>query len=440
MTKTLSVLLTALLAVGAAPSTVLAQEGSQVSELDRIAAVVDEDVILRSELERALQNIRAQYAGRENQLPPTQVLERQVLERLILVKLQVSRAQSSGMRVGDEELNGALAAIAQQNGTDLKGLSQRLAADGLNLADFRQSIREEMTVQRLRQSFAQSRIVVSEGEVDAALAQADNNAVQYQLANLLVALPEGATADQLATAQQKIDGIAALISKGEMDFAAAAVRYSDGDNALEGGDLGWRSLDEIPNAFTQLLKQHKTGDLIGPIRGPSGFQLLKLVDTRTTDSVTAQRITEVHARHILIRVTPEQSSDAALAKARTLHARLVGGAGFEDIAKESSDDRNTRNQGGDLGWFQADAFGPDFGNQISALSDGGMSSPFRTDAGWHIVQRVGSRLSDVSDDNRRAQIRETIGRRKLEEEFNRFVQELRGEAYVNIRNEDGTPG
>ena len=224
MTKTLSVLLVALLAAGATPTTVLAQVSSQVQPLDRIAAVVDEDVILRSELDRAPANIRGQYAGREDQLPPTQILERQVLERLVLVKLQVARANSSGMRIGDDELNQALNAIAQQNGTTLQGLVQRLQADGISLADFRQSIREEMTVQRLRQSFAQSRIVVSEGEVDAALSQASFNAVQYQLANILVAIPEGATSEQIATAQKKIDGIAELIRKGEMAFPAAAVR------------------------------------------------------------------------------------------------------------------------------------------------------------------------------------------------------------------------
>ena len=438
MTKTLSVLLAAVLAASATPTTVLAQDIGQVQALDRIAAIVDEDVILRSELDRALANIRSQYVGRENQLPPTQVLERQVLERLVLVKLQVARAQSSGMRVGDDELNQAMGAIAQQNGTSLDGLINRLAADGISLQDFRQSIREEMTVQRLRQSFAQSRIVVSEGEVDAALAQASVDQVQYQLANLLVALPEGATAEQIATAQKKIDGIVELLGKGEMDFAAAAVRYSDAENALEGGDLGWRSMDEIPNAFTQLLKERKTGDLIGPVRGPSGFQLLKLVDQRTSgDSVTSQRVTELHARHILVRVTPEQDTNAALAKIRTLKARINGGADFQDVAKEASEDANSRGQGGDLGWFPADAFGPDFGNNVQTVADGGVTEPFRTEAGWHIVQRVDTRQTDVTDQNRRAQVRETIGRRKLEEEYNRFVQELRGEAYVNFRTGSG---
>ena len=438
MTKTLPVLLAASLALSTLSAPALAQESAALQPLDRIAAVVDEDVILQSELDSQIRQIRAQYADRADQLPPQAVLERQVLERLVLTKLQLARASSSGMRVGDDELNHTLNVIAQNNGTTVEGLAQRLAADGLGMAEFRANLREELTIQRLRQSFAQSRIVVSEGEVDAALAQASANATQYNLANILVAVPEGATAEQIATAQTKIDGVKELIDKGEMDFNAAAVRYSDSPNALEGGDLGWRTMDEIPNGFTQLLADMQKGQMIGPIRGPSGFQLLKLMDLRDAGQAGTRTVTEFQARHILIRVNANQSDAEAQAKVRTLHARLAGGADFQELAKEASEDNNTRNQGGDLGWFVADAFGPAFGEQVTAVSsDGGYSAPFRTDAGWHIVQRVGVRQTDVSDENRRAQARETIGRRKLEEEYNRFLQELRGDAFVSFRNGDG---
>ncbi|WP_442683510.1 peptidylprolyl isomerase [Stenotrophomonas sp. JC08] len=433
MTRTLPALLATVLAFSGVSAPVLAQ---QAQPLDRIAAIVDEDVILQSELQRAVSNIKNQYAGREAQLPPDAVLERQVLERLVLVKLQVARAEGSGVRVGDEELNHAINSIAQQNGTNLDGLRQRLAQDGIGFADFRNSVREEITTQRLRQSFAQSRISVSEGEVDAALAQQSANDVQYHLAHILVALPDGASAEQINTGQSKIDGIKALLDKGELDFAAAAVRYSDSPNALEGGDLGWRSVDEIPNAFTSQLQTLKAGDVLGPIRGPSGFQLLKLVEVRNSSQGAAQTVTELHARHILVRVTDQLDEAAAKARIETLRARIAGGADFQDVAKESSDDANSRGQGGDLGWFPADAFGPDFGRQVESVSDGGVTAPFRTDAGWHIVQRVATRQTDVGDDNRRAQIRETIGRRKLEDEYNRFLQELRGDAYVSFRSGD----
>lgn len=437
MTKRFPVLLASLLAVSSvsAPLQVLAQEAQP---LDRIAAVVDEDVILQSELQRAIANIKAQYAGRENQLPPEDVLSRQVLERLVLVKLQVARAQGSGIRVSDQELNQAMNAIAQQNGSDLDALRQRLAHDGIDFNDFRASVRDEITVQRLRQSFAQSRISVSEGEVDAALKQQATVGNQYHLAHILIALPDGSNADQIATGQKKAEGVKALLDKGELDFNAAAVRYSDSPNALEGGDLGWRSLDEIPQAFAQLMEKMKPGEVVGPIRGPSGFQLLKLVEVRDASAASggAHTVTEYHGRHILVRADDHQSDAAAKAKIDTLRARIAGGADFETVAKESSEDNNSKGQGGDLGWFPVDAFGPAFGQQVAGIQDGGVSQPFRTDAGWHIVQRVATRQTDVTNDNQRAQIRETIGRRKLEDEYNRFLQELRGEAYVSFRSGD----
>lgn len=428
--KSLRFLVAGLLAA-AAISPALAQS---LQPLDRIAAVVNEDVILQSELDRAVQNVLGQYASRPEQLPPRDVLERQVLERLVLVKLQVARASESGIRVSDQELNNAVGSVAQQNGTTVDGLRQRLEADGMSFGDFRNSLRDEIIVQRLRQSYAQSRVQVSESEVDAALAAQVSGGSQYHLAHILVGLPEGATAEQIATGERKIEGIKALIDKGELDFSAAAVRYSDSQNALEGGDLGWRSLDEIPVAFTQMLKDMQPGQVVGPLRGPSGFQLLKLVEMRDASQAAARTVTEFNARHILIRVTDVQDSAAAKAKIDTLRARIAGGADFAEVAKEASEDPNSRNEGGDLGWFPADAYGPDFGQQISGVGDGQVTAPFRTDAGWHIVQRVGTRQTDVTSANQRAQIRETIGRRKAEDEYNRFLQELRGEAYVNFRS------
>jgi peptidyl-prolyl cis-trans isomerase SurA len=404
--------------------------------LDRIAAIVNEDVVLQSELDRAVQNVTNQYANQPGQLPPRAVLERQVLERLVLVKLQVARAAETGIRVNDQELNAAVASVAQQNGATVEQLRQRLQSDGMSFDDFRASLRDEIVVQRLRQSFAQSRVQVSEGEVDAALSAQSGNSVQYHLAHILVALPDGATAEQISTGQQKIDGVKGLVDRGEIDFAAAAVRYSDAPTALEGGDLGWRSVDEIPTAFVEMLKGMQPGQVMGPLRGPSGFQLLKLVETRDAAQGQQRTVTEYNARHILVRVTEVQDAAAAKAKIDTLRARITGGADFVAVARESSEDANSRDEGGDLGWFPADAYGPAFGQQVSGIGDGEVTQPFRTDAGWHIVQRVDTRQTDVGDASQRAQIRETIGRRKLEDEYNRFLQELRGEAYVNVRSGD----
>jgi len=422
-----ALLLAALLAIPFAH----AQQPPAVQPLDGIAAIVDEDVILGSELERAVANILAQYANRQGQLPPRPILERQVLERLVLMKLQTARAQGSGVRVSDQDVDAALSAIAQQNSMSQEQLRQQLAQDGLSLDDFRASLHDELMIQRLRQRFAQSRIVVTDAEVDAALANQNNN-VQYHLAHILVALPEGATPEQIATGQQKIDGIKALIDTGEMEFSAAAVRYSDSPNALEGGDLGWRSLDEIPPAFATPIVDLAAGQMIGPIRGPSGFQLLRLVGKRDGSAGAGRNLTQYQARHILIRSTEDNDAEAR-ARIETLRARIIGGVDFGEVASEYSEDNVSKPSGGELGWFAADDFGPEFGRQIIALGDGDISTPFKTQAGWHIVQRQASRDVELTDDNRRAEVREMIGQRKLEDEWERYLRELRSEAYVSIR-------
>jgi len=438
MSPSIPARLTAILLTVAAAATFLPSPASaqQSQPIERIAAIVDEDVILQSELDLAMRNIMSQYAGHEDQLPPRAILERQVLERLVLTRLQVDRAHSQGIRPSDQEINQGVASIAQQNGLDLDGLHRRLAQDGLSFEEFRRSLADEITVQRLRQAFGQSRVSVSEAEVEAALSQ-QSSAVQYHLAHILVALPEGATAEQIATGQTKIEGIKSVVDRGELTFSAAAVRYSDSPNALEGGDLGWRSLDEIPSAFAQTITSMAPGQILGPIRGPSGFQLLQLVEVRDMAAGgPVQTVAEYHVRHILTRVNDRQDDATARARIDTLRARIAGGADFQDVAREASEDNNSRGQGGDLGWFPADAFGPDFGKQVTALADGAISQPFRTDAGWHVIQRVAERQTDLTNENRRAQVRDTIGRRKLEEEFNRYLMELRGEAYVVFRTGD----
>ena len=416
------------------------QATAALQPLDRIAAVVDDGVILQSELDRAVQNIHAQYASRPGQLPPEDVLRKQVLERLVLVRLQVARAAESGIHVGDQEVDAALVNIARQNNMTPDQLRAQLAQHGESWPEFRESIRDEITIQRLRQRFAQTRISVSDAEVDAAL-EASAGSQQYHLANILVALPEGATPEQIATGQKKIDGIKALIDEGEIDFQAAAVRYSDSPNALEGGDLGWRSLDEIPAAFANVIRSMQPGQVIGPTRGASGFQLLKLLETREGGAAEPRMVTQFDARHILIR-TGEGGlgEDEARAKIDTLAARIAGGADFQALARENSQDPVSAPAGGDLGWFTQDAYGPEFGAQVAALQDGQVSAPFKTQAGWHIVQRVGSRQADVGAENRRAQVREAIGQRKLEDEWSRYLREIRGDAYVDFRTgDDATP-
>lgn len=420
----------------AEPATVLPATDAAVTApantvpIDSIVAVVDEDVILRSQLDNAVGNITAQYATRPGQLPPLEVLQKQVLERLILMRLQLARAESAGIRVSDAEVEQAVQSVAQQNQLNPEQLREQLARDGLSYQEFRSSLREELLAQRLRQGYVRSKVTVSDSEVDAALAAGGDNAGQVHVAHLLVALPDGASPEQIATAQQKIEGIKQLLDRGEIDFNAAAIRYSDSPNALDGGDLGWRSLSEIPALFANLLKEMRPGDVTPPLRGPSGFQLLKLVETRDAQ---ASNVTEYQARGIMVRKSEVVSSDEARQKIERARARIVAGEDFAKVATEVSDDTLSKNQGGDMGWFQQGAYGSAVGAQIATLADDELSAPFESEAGWHIIKRLGSREQDVTDTLRRNEAREAIARRKSEEEFERFLRQMRSESYVDIR-------
>jgi len=428
--KTLThTVLTGLLAlcIVLAPATASAQATTAV---DSIVAVVNEDVILRSELDRAVANVLTQYADQPGQLPPRDVLERQVLDRLISMRLQLVRAQETGIRVADGELSQAIQAVASRNRMTQEQLQQRLEADGLAYEEFRTSLREEMLIERLRMRFVQSRVQVSETEIDQLLAVRQIGGPEVRLANILVALPDAATPEQIATAQQKIQGVREVILRGELDFRAAAIRYSDAPNALDGGDVGWRAYDAIPPAFAGMIQGMRPGDVSQPVRGPSGYQIIQLVETREAGQ---QTITEYNSQGILVRISPTLPSEAARQKAESLHARLVAGEDFATLARSSSDDGLSRADGGDMGWFPINAWGSAIGNQIQAMSDGQLSQPFQSEVGWHIILRKGSREQDVTEQNRRNQARELIVQRKAEEEFERFLRQIRSEAYVESR-------
>lgn len=426
----LSCALLAAIATAAVVAPARAQLAQPMQPVDSVVAVVDEDVILRSELDRAVANILAQFADRRDQLPPQSALERQVLERLILVRLQVQRAREGGVRISDAEVEDAIRRIAQQNNISLDQMRRQLAMDGIEFSEFAQSLREEIIVQRLRQSVVQSRVQVSESEIDILLASDSLQSGMVRAANILVALPDGATAEQLELARTKIDGVRALVDRGDMSFEAAAIRYSDAPNALEGGDLGWRRFDEVPPLFARMLEGMSPGEVSPAVRGPSGFHLLQLIERRDSGQ---QSVTEYSARHIMVRTTEVVSNEQARERARQLRARLDGGADFAELARAESDDAMTRNAGGDMGWFPLYGWGQAVGDAVLSLEDGQISQPFPSEAGWHIVQRIGSREQDITERLRRDEAREAIGRRKAEDEYERFLRQLRDEAYVETR-------
>lgn len=425
----------ALATVAIAPH--VAAQALPSQQIDGIVAVVEEDVILRSELDLAVNNIRARFADRPEQLPPPEVLEKQVLERLVMLRLQLQRAASAGVRVGDAELEQTVQRILQQQNISPDQLRSQLAAEGVSFEQFRTQLRDELTVSRMQQSFVQSRVAVSDTEIDNLLASSGSSAGEVQLGYILVALPDGATPEQVEAARTKIEGVRGLIERGEMDFSAAAIRYSDHQTALEGGDMGWRSVDEIPPLFASLLPAMQPGDVSQPMRGPSGYSLVRLTDRR--DDNTPQTATEYQARGILVRTTELRDSEAAKKRIDDARARIVAGEDFGDVAREISDDTMSRNQGGDMGWFQLNAWGSAVGNHLGALSDGQLSEPFQSDVGWHLIERLGTRQQDITHETRRNKARETIAKRKADEEYDRFLRQMRAEAFIDNRLAPSAP-
>ncbi len=399
-------------------------------QIDSIVAIVDEDVILRSELDQAIVGVRRQYQGRETQLPPPEVLERQVLERLMSIRLQLQRAESTGVRVTDTEIDNAIGRIAQQNNLTFAQLQQQLSREGFDLAEFRRTLREEIMVQKLRQRVIESRAEVSPSEVEIALATGAQRQGEVRISAVLVAIPDGASPEQVEIAKTKIDGVKKLIDEGKIDFAAAAIRYSDAAQALEGGDLGWRRYDQIAPAFADLVSAMKPGEISEPLRTPTGYYLIQLTDKRDTSQIM---VTEFRSRKILVRITELQSEDAAERAINSIYSRLEKGEEFEKLARELSEDEATAPLGGDMDWFPIDSVPPAFAEMVTSMEDGQYSRPVRDADGWMLIQRVGTRESDRTEEVVRNQIRESLRQRKGEEAYEAFLRQLRGEAFIEDR-------
>lgn len=407
--------------------------------IDRIVAVVDEDVVLQSELDRAVAQIMAQYQRNPSQLPPRNLLEAQVLNRLILTRLQVAKADSTGIRVSDIDVDSAVGNIARQNNITPEQLRNSLAQDGLSYTEFRRNLHDELIVQRLHQRVAQGAGQVSDSEIDILLAGNSIKTGEVHLAHILVGVPDGAGADQLQAARDKAEKVKKEIDGG-LDFKAAAMRYSDAQDALEGGDLGWRRYDQVPSIFADLIAGMQAGQVTPAMRGPSGFHILKLVEQRNNG---AQMVTEYHARHILIRVGELVPSDEAQKKVGEIHRRIAEGEDFAKLAKQYSQDPGSANAGGDMGWFNIDTFGTKVAEVLTTLKDNELSQPFQTDAGWHVIQLLGKREQDKTKEAQREQARAAIADRKAEEDYENFLRQIRSDAYVEVRlpglDKDGKP-
>lgn len=411
-------------------SSAMGQATVATTAVDSIVAIVDDDVILRSELESAVNNIKKQYVKQAGQLPPDPILERQVLDRLILQRLQVNRANSIGIRVSDAELNQSVQAIASSNKMTAEQFQARLTSEGISFEDYRNNLRDELIQQRLRQSYIQSRVQVNETEVEQLLANQRNAGPEVLLGNLLIALPESPSATQIETAKKKIDGVRELVVTGKMTFKAAAIRYSDAQNALDGGDIGWRTFDAIPPQFTSLISSMKAGDVSEPIRGPAGYQIITVAEIR---EVNNSLVDEYHAQAILIDPNLVGGEEVARQRADEIHARIMKGEDMGKLAKEYSSPDLNADKGGVLDWFTQNQWGPQVGKEIISLKDGELSPVMKGEAGYMMIKRLGKRSQDANAENKRQQAREKIGQRKAEEEYERFLRQLRSEAFVESR-------
>ena len=431
MKQPLALFLLAVAAAAVVPAhaQLLPQAASGNQPLDRIVAVVDDGVILQSELNEAVRSVQQQYASQPGQLPPMDVLQRQVLDRLILMKLQVQKAEDQGIRVSDADIDQAVGAVAQQNKMSADQLRAAVEQEGSSFAAFRQQLREQLIAQRLHESVVRDSVNVTDSEINNLLASPTYKAGEIHLAHIQIGVPSGGNAADIQAAQKKAEEAINAIHGG-MDFNAAAIRYSDAQDALEGGDLGWRRMDEVPPAFADAVAGMKVGDVSPALRGPTGFHILKLVDQRAP---SRQVVPEFHARQILIKPSEIVSPEQARQKAQDLYSRIVNKhEDFTKLAKEESKDNTTANNGGDMGWFPQQAWGSIIGQQITQLKDNEVSQPFQSEAGWHILQRLGERQSDLTDQIERDQARQAIGNRKAEQAYEDFLREMRSSAYVNI--------
>jgi peptidyl-prolyl cis-trans isomerase SurA len=407
--------------------------------LDRVIAVVNDGVVLQSELEEQLTAIvtrlraEQQQTGRQAELPPLGVLRQQIAERLVMQEVQLQRAGRAGIRVNDETLNSALADVAKRNGIELAQLPEAVAAQGLDYASYRESIRRELTLNILRQRDVLQRINVSPRELQSFIDKQKNRPSelnQYNLSHILIAVPQAATPEQLDDAARRAADVFDRAGKGE-DFARLAVQYSNSQTALEGGSLGWRRGGEVPTILAEVVAKLKAGEVSEPLRTPSGYHIVKLNEIRGDDVQTIVR--QTHARHILMKPTELQDDATIRLKLSAIRERILKGEEFSAIAKVVSEDPGSAADGGDLGWTSPGTFVPDFERTLDSLKDGEMSEPIRTQFGWHIIQVLGRRDFDSTDELRRqrafAQIRES----KAEEETELWLRRLRDEAFVEMR-------
>ena len=407
----------------------------EIEKMDRIIAIVDQSVITEQELIDRTKSIMMQVEKKGGELPAKEVLQKQVLERLIVDSLQLQLASQTGIKVDDAQLDKTIERIAEQNKLSLAEFKKVLQADGVSFSKFREDIRNEIIIARLREREVDNRVTISEGEVDNYLTTQSNRAGEqddFDISHILIRLPEDATPEDLQKARAKTEEMLKAI-EGGMSFAEASATYSDAQNALEGGNLGWRNASQMPPAFFEAVKTLQVGGISLPFRSPSGVHILKLNDRRA--STSSLMVDQTHVRHILLKQSEVVSESEAKRKIENIKERIENGTKFEEMARQYSEDGSASN-GGDLGWVNPGDTVPAFEKAMNELGLGEISAPVMTPFGWHIIQVIERRKQDMSKEAARLKARQEIRARKAEEAYNDWIRELRDKAYVELRLED----
>nr|WP_272891661.1 peptidylprolyl isomerase [Stutzerimonas stutzeri] len=412
--------------------TAVTTASAQVRQLDRIVAIVDNDVIMQSQLDQRIREVQHTIEKRGAKMPPVDVMQQQVLERLITENLQLQIGDRSGIRIADEELNQAMGTIAQRNNMNLDQFRAALERDGLSLDTAREQIRREMVISRVRQRRIAERVQVSNQEVENFLAS-DLGKLQlseeYRLANILIPVSESADSAAIQAAEKTARDTYEQLQNGA-DFAKLAVSRSASENALEGGDMGWRKAAQLPPPFDTEVSSMSVGDVTQPVRTPPGFILLKVLEKRGGDTQVRD---EIHVRHILIKPSQIRSEEESRRLIERLRDRILAGESFSELAQSFSEDPGSALNGGDLNWIDPSSLVPEFREVMAATPGGQLSEPFKTPYGWHILEVLGRRASDASDDFREQQALTLLRNRKYEEELQNWLRQIRDEAYVEIK-------
>jgi len=401
-------------------------------DLDYIVAIVDDDVVLATELVNRLSSVRKQMAAAKMPIPPDDVMFNQMLERLIMEDIQLQMGQRAGVRIDDETLTNALEAIAKQNHMSLDEFTAALAGDGISYGDFRDEVRRELIIQRVQRGRVNQRIYISDEEIDAFLASPLGKRTlsdEYRVGHILLTVSEEAPAAVVAQAEKEANSIYEQLKAGA-DFRQMAIAHSSDSHALEGGDLGWRKAGELPSLFAEQVFELQKGETAPPIRSGSGFHIVQLLDKRGAGNEVVEQSL---VRHILVKPSEIRSEAETQTLIQQIHDRIVAGEDFAALARLYSEDPGSALAGGDLGWAEPEKFAQEFADVLRETPTGKLSEPFRTKFGWHVLQVMDRREHNMSEDARRNLAIRTLHNRRYEEELQQWLKEIRDEAYVEIR-------